>query len=79
MLRAQTSHIHAHDGMIVDGKLQVSDVLGTVVFDHAEPLRLLAEAGFAGYCPVEVIYKRGSGDQADAVLGQFGEGLRALI
>ena len=65
--------------MIVDGRVQVSDVLGTGVFDHAEPMRLLAEAGFAGYCSVEVIYKRGSGDRADAVLGQYAEGLRGIV
>ena len=79
LLGAHTRHIHAHDGIIVDGKVQVSDVLGTGVFDHAEPLRLLAEAGFAGYCSVEVIYKRGSGDRADAVLGQYAEGLRGIV
>ena len=79
MLGAHTRHIHAHDGTIVDGRLQVSDVLGAGVFDHAEPLRLLAEAGFDGYCSVEVIHKRGSGDRADAVLGQYAEGLRGIV
>ena len=35
LLGAHTRHIHAHDGLIVAGKVQVSEVLGAGVFDHA--------------------------------------------
>ena len=66
-------------GFAIEASTHALRLIGAGVFDHAEPLRLLAEAKFAGYCSVEVIYKRGSGERADAMLGQYAEGLRALI
>jgi hypothetical protein len=35
-----TRHLHAHDGIYLDGQMQVGP-LGQGVIDHAVPLRLL--------------------------------------
>lgn len=71
---ALTRHVHAHDGIYVDGKLQVCDRLGEGVIDHATPLQLLEANGFDGYFSVEVIHKPGSDHDADAVLASYAEG-----
>ena len=69
----------APDGQIVDGKLQVSEMLGDGLFDHEIPLRLLSEAGFNGYFSVEVIHKPGSEHDADGVLRQYAEQFQAIM
>ena len=74
-----TRHTHAHDGQIIDGKLQVSGTLGDGLFDHRTPLYLLSEAGFNGYFSVEVIHSVGSEHDADGVLGQYAERFRAIL
>ena len=79
VLGEYTHHTHAHDGQIIDGKLQVSETLGDGLFDHEIPLRLLSEAGFSGYFSVEVIHQPGSEHDADAVLGQYAEQFRAIV
>ncbi len=76
-LGAYTRHTHAHDGSYVDGKLVVG-ALGKGIFDHALPLKLLAEAGFAGYFSVEVIHASGSEHDAEGVLKQYAEGFRKI-
>jgi sugar phosphate isomerase/epimerase len=75
---AFTRHLHAHDGRYVDGKVQVGP-LGAGVFDHATPLQLLQEAGFAGYFSIEVIHQAGSAHDADGVLGQYAEQFKRMI
>ena len=67
-----TLHTHAHDGAIVDGRMQVG-ALGEGIIDHATPLKLLEEAGFSGYFSVEVIRKPGSDHDADGVLANYAE------
>ena len=79
ILGEYTHHTHAHDGQIVDGKLQVSATLGDGLFDHEIPLRLLSEAGFSGYFSVEVIHKPGSEHDADGVLAQYAEQFRTIM
>jgi sugar phosphate isomerase/epimerase len=79
VLGEYTRHTHAHDGQIIDGKLQVSETLGDGLFDHEIPLRLLFEAGFSGYFSVEVIHQPGSEHDADRVLGQYAEQFRAIM
>ena len=79
VLGEHTYHTHAHDGQIVDGKLQVSATLGDGLFDHEIPLRLLSQAGFNGYFSVEVIHPPGSEHYADAVLQQYAEQFRAIV
>jgi hypothetical protein len=53
--------------------------LGSGLFDHAIPLRLLSEAGFSGYFLVEVIHKPGSAHDADAVSAQYAEQFQAIV
>ena len=53
--------------------------LGAGRYDHEPPLRLLAEAGFDGYCSVEIIHGRGSAHDADGVLGQYADKLREYL
>ena len=73
-----TRHLHAHDGAYVEGKMQIG-ALGEGAIDHATPLRLLSEAGFAGYFSVEVIHKPGSEHDADKVLQQYAEQFRKIM
>ena len=79
VLGKYTLHAHVHDGRIVDGQVEVSAALGAGVFDYRTPLRLLADAGFDGYCSVEVIHEPGSSHDADAVLAQHALELRPLL
>ncbi len=78
VLAEYTHHLHAHDGVYVDGKMQVGP-LGEGVIDHQVPLQLLSEAGFAGYFSVEVIHKVGSEHDADGVLKQYAEQFRKIM
>ncbi|NKB70817.1 MAG: TIM barrel protein [Candidatus Latescibacteria bacterium] len=78
-LGRHTLHTHAHDGHYVDGRMQVSGELGGGAIDHAEPLRLLHGAGFAGYFSIEVIHKPGSDHDANAVLASYAEGFRRIV
>lgn len=73
----QTRHVHAHDGMYVDNRMQVSSTLGDGVIDHRTPLQLLEKAGFDGYFSVEVIHKPGSEHDADAVLASYAAGFNS--
>jgi len=73
-----THHLHAHDGSYVEGKMQV-EPLGEGVIDHAVPLELLSEVGFAGYFSVEVIHQPGSEHDADGVLQQYAEQFRTIM
>ena len=73
-----TRHLHAHDGAYVDGKMQQGP-LGAGVVDHATPLQMLREAGFAGYFSVEVIHQAGSAHGADEVLGQYAAQFRKMV
>ena len=57
----------------------MSAILGSGLFDHAIPLRLLSEAGFSGYFLVEVIHKPGSAHDADAVSAQYAEQFQAIV
>ena len=79
ILGEYTHHTHAHDGEIVDGKLQVSGTLGSGFIDHEIPLRLLSEAGYSGYFSVEVIHKPGSEHNADAVLAQYAKQFQVIM
>ncbi len=79
ILGEYTHLTHAHDGYIADGKLHVSDTMGSGLFDHVMLLRLLSEAGFSGYFSVEVIHKPGSVHDADAVLAQYAEQFQAIV
>lgn len=72
-------HLHVHDcDYGPDGSAR-NVALGAGRYDHEPPLRLLAEAGFDGYCSVEVIHQRGSAHDADAVLGQYAGTLREYL
>lgn len=72
-------HLHVHDcDYGPDGSARTV-ALGAGRYDHEPPLRLLAEAGFDGYCSVEVIHRRGSAHDADAVLGQYAGTLRKYL
>ena len=79
ILGEYTHHTHAHDGQIVNGKLQVSTTLGDGLFDHVIPLRLLSQIKFSGYFSVEVIHPLGSEHDADAVLRQYSEQFHAIM
>ena len=79
VLGKYTLHTHVHDGRIVDGQVEVSSALGDGIFDYRTPMRLLAAAGFEGYCSVEVIHEPGSSHDADGVLGQHARELRPLL
>ncbi len=75
-----TRHLHAHDGIYSDGGTRVEmRPLGTGVFDHATPLRLLDDAGFDGFFSVEVIHAPGSEHDAEGVLRQYAEAFRAMM
>lgn len=73
-----TRHVHAHDGIYLDGRMQVGP-LGQGVIDHAVPLRLLREAGFTGFFSVEVIHAPGSVHDAEGVLRQYAEQYRQIV
>jgi sugar phosphate isomerase/epimerase len=75
-LGALTAHVHAHDGSLVDGRLQVGP-LGEGIIDHETPLHMLEDAGFDGYFSVEVIHKPGSDHDADGVLANYAEGFNS--
>lgn len=75
-----TRHLHAHDGTYVDDGCRMATCpLGEGVVDHAEPLRLLAEAGFDGYFSVEVIHAPGSDHDAQGVMAQYAKAFGALM
>lgn len=75
-----TRHLHGHDGVYPPGGKSVEIVgMGQGVFDHATPLKLLAQAGFDGYFSVEVIHAPGSQHDPDGVLRSYAEGFRAIM
>jgi sugar phosphate isomerase/epimerase len=78
MLSQYTRHLHAHDGVYVDGKM-VTGALGEGVIDHAGPLKMLAAAGFEGYFSVEVIHKSGSEHDAEGVMQQYAEAFGRML
>ena len=75
-LGSLTAHVHAHDGNLVDGRMQVG-ALGEGIIDHATPMKMLEEAGFAGYFSVEVIHKPGSDHDADGVMANYADVFRS--
>ena len=68
--------------MPVEGSRRIAGRAGVStelwVIDHAGPLRLLAEAGFAGYFSVEVIHQRQKPHDAEGVMQQYAEGFREI-
>ena len=70
-----TAHVHAHDGSLVDGRIQVGP-LGEGIIDHETPLKMLEQDGFDGYFSVEVIHKPGSDHDADGVLANYADVFR---
>jgi len=74
-----TCHLHAHDGVYGEnGRARVT-ALGEGVFDHGEPLKILASEGFDGFCSVEVIHQPGSEHDAYGVMKQYAEELRRML
>jgi sugar phosphate isomerase/epimerase len=77
---ALSRHVHVHDGQYTDEDRKLNVVaLGDGVIDHETPLQLLKAAGFDGYASVEVIHAPGSEHDADGVLAQYADGLKAII
>ena len=72
IIGGHTRHLHAHDAVIVKKQNQEAPV-GEGLFDHATPLKLLANAGFDGHFSVEVIRKPGAGSDPIPVLRQYAE------
>ena len=68
-----TAHTRAHDGRFGSGELEFVE-WGTGTVDYATPLRMLKEAGFDGYCSVEIIHEPGGNYDADAVLEEYTTG-----
>ena len=62
-----------HDGRVDSGGLEFVK-WGTGTVDHATPLSMLQEAGFGGYCLVEIIHEPGGNYDADAVLEEYTTG-----
>ena len=73
-----TVHTHGHDGIYVDGKMQVCP-LGEGFIDHAIPLALLNQSGFNGYFSIEVIHRPGSIHDAEGVLAQYATAFRTIM
>ena len=78
VLGKYTRHTHGHDGRIVGDAIVVCE-LGGGQFNHAEPLRLLHDAGYDGYFSVEVIHEPGSEHDAEGVLKQYAEEFRRIM
>ena len=78
-LQGLVRHLHVHDYDYGPDGSSRTVPLGAGRYDHGPPLRLLEEAGFDGYCSVEVIHGRGSAHDADAVLGQYAGKLREYL
>lgn len=72
-------HVHVHDVDYGPDGSSRTVALGAGRYDHAPPVRLLAQAGYDGYYSVEVIHRRGSAPDADAVLAQYAGALRAYL
>lgn len=80
VLGDRVRHMHVHDGRYSADGLKLDTVaLGEGVIHHAEPIKLLKANAFDGFVSVEVIHKVGEGGAADAVLANYGEGLKRLI
>lgn len=78
-LQGIVHHLHVHDYAYgPDGRPRTVE-LGAGSYDHRLPLRLLSQAGFDGYCSVEVIHSRGSGEDAEAVLEQYASKLHDYL
>jgi len=54
LLKPYIRHVHVHDGMWVNGNLQLAPV-GKGAVNHGTPIRLLRETGYAGYISGEWI------------------------